>query len=482
MWYHPCIFSSVEGMPVLSSVSSSISGPLTAVSILALVLLAALVLLVRHHRLACRDRLRKISLTQEHQLKQAQRMEAVGILAGSIVHNLNNLLAVILGHARMARRNLAPVTAGEGDLEQIIKAGTVASELVQEISDFYRQADRTRKPTDLVPVVRDTLKFLRDILPPSVEIREDLETDCGLVLATATGVQQVLMNLCNNSLQAMYRDHGSIEVTLRREKVTEWHRAIPSDLEPGTYVKLTVRDNGRGMSRESLNRIFDSYFSKSLGSGGMGIGLSTVYRILKDHEGVSIPQGRVGHGASFDIYFPLIAWSASADTLQAEAPLLFNLPKGMEHTGSAEQEQEAALGPVLEVVSGQSQRGHVLLVDDEEMVSRVTSSGLTSLGFQVTVHTDARQALADFIEGPDVFDIVVTDQIMPHMSGVRLTKKIHGIRPHTPVILMTGFRDSFNELQAREAGIRDFILKPFSHRDLAKLLDRTLLRRMEGSG
>ena len=293
------------------------------------------------------------------------------------------------------------------------------------------------------------------------------------------------MNLCSNSVQAMFRDQGLIEVTLRREKVTEWHRAIPHDLEPGTYVKLTVRDNGRGLSQEASSRIFDAYFSKHKEGSGVGIGLSTVCRILEDHEGVSIPQGRTGHGASFDIFFPLIAWSISSSKVKTEETPQFTVLEGHGKPGEVAETPETTLDPVAEMGSGKIEekgaRGHVLLVDDEEMVSKVTASGLTNLGFRVTIHTDARQALADFIENPDIFDIVVTDQIMPHMSGVRLTRKIHGIRPHLPVILMTGFRDSFNELQAREAGIREFILKPFSHRDLAKLLDRTQLRRMEGS-
>lgn len=287
---------------------------LAGLGVLCALLLAALAWGVRHHRRSCREltELRKTASELDAQLNQAQRMEAVGILSGGIVHNLNNLLAVILGHARMARREAAAESQQHEDMTQIIKAGTVASEMVQEISDFYRQADQARKPTDLVPLVHDTLKFLRDIVPPNIEIRENLDPKCGLVLATATGVQQVLMNLCSNSMQAMFRDQGVIEVTLRREKITEERRAFPHDLEPGTYVKLTVTDNGRGLSREAIDHILNSYFSKARWASGVGIGLSTVARILEDHDGVSIPQGRVGHGASFDIYFPLIAWTVES--------------------------------------------------------------------------------------------------------------------------------------------------------------------------
>ncbi|MBE0567165.1 MAG: hypothetical protein IH621_14490 [Krumholzibacteria bacterium] len=258
------------------------------------------------------DRLRRENLRLEHHLTQARRMEAVGILAGSIVHNLNNMLAVILGHTRMAAHGLPAGAEAQEELAKVIKAGTMASELVTEISDFFRQADRARKPTDLGPLVGDTLKLLRDILPTTVEIRESLHP-CGPVLASPAGVQQVLMNLCSNSLQAMMAERGVIEVSLREERVTGWHRAVPADLGPGSYVKLTVRDDGRGMDAETIDRIFESYFSVAAGGSKLGIGLSTVCRILKEHEGTTIPHSRIGAGTSFDIFFPLIAWPADQE-------------------------------------------------------------------------------------------------------------------------------------------------------------------------
>lgn len=413
------------------------------------------------------DRLRRDNLALEHQLTQARRMEAVGILAGSIVHNLNNMLAVILGHTRMAIHGLPAGAEAQEELGKVIKAGTMASELVAEISDFFRQADRARKPTDLGPLVSDTLKLLRDILPSTVEIREDLQP-CGPVLASPAGVQQVLMNLCSNSVQAMMAEKGVIEISLREEKISGWNRAVPVDLGPGSYVKLTLRDDGRGMDAATLDRIFESYFSVNSGGSKLGIGLSTVCRILKEHDGTTIPHSRVGAGTSFDIYFPLIAWPADQE-LEAAADLEIVTP-----------------GPVgLAAVEGEegvpaATRGRVLLVDDEVMVAQVMHRGLQRLGFAVAMHTDARDALADFARNPDAFDAVVTDQIMPHMSGVRLTRRLHDIRPDVPVILFTGFRDSFNERQAREAGVMEFMLKPGSHRDLAQLLDRVMARRRAG--
>lgn len=415
---------------------------------------------------------------KESLLVQARRMEAVGILAGSIVHNLNNLLAVILGHSRMALGEVSADTPLRDELERVSKAGHMASELVQEISDFYRQADQAHKPTDLVPVVRDTLKLLQDILPPTVEIRENLATRCGPVMASSTGVQQILMNLFSNSVNAIHRRQGIIEVTLKEERIEEWHRAIPQDLGPGSYVKLQVTDNGRGMDSTTLDQIFNSYFSAGEGGRGMGIGLNTVHRILKDHDGVTIPHSTPGRGASFDIFFPLIAWKVE-DAGKTPIPLtrtaadegsgaipVFN-PEGSHPSETEPDRQETA-------------EATILLVDDQEMVAQVTARGLQRQGFRVVIHTDGRRALDDFMQTPELFDVVITDQIMPHISGVKLTRKIRDIRQDIPVLLITGFRDSFNEQQAKEAGVTEFVLKPTSHRDLADLIRRVLLRRMEG--
>ena len=397
----------------------------------------------------------------ENQLLQARRMEAVGILAGSVVHNLNNLLAVILGNARIGTHALPGDHETRDSLAKVVGAGELASELVTEISDLYRQVDRSRKATDLGPVVRDTLKLLRDILPATVEIRDDI-APCGPVLASATGVQQVLMHLGSNAVQALRAERGIIEVTMCERQVTAPRKGVPRELEPGRYVVLSVRDDGRGMNQATLDRAFDAYFTGDGNKSQMGLGLATVCRIVAEHDGAAVPSSRPGAGARFDIYFPLIAWSADRDV----DPIAEGQPPGQALPASPPQD-----GVV---------RARVLLVDDDDMVAQVLSHGLRKLGYDVTVHTDARDALAEFARRPADFDVVITDQIMPHMSGVRLTRRLHDIRDDVPVILCTGFRDSFNERQAREAGVLDFMLKPGSHRDLAAMIDKTVLRRDAG--
>ncbi|MCK9996847.1 MAG: response regulator, partial [Candidatus Krumholzibacteria bacterium] len=363
------------------------------------------------------------------------------------------------------------------ELDRIAKAGHMASDLVREISDFYLQADQARKPTDLVPVVRDTLKLIRDILPSTITIKSELKT-CSPVLASVTGIQQVLMNLCSNSMHAMYRNTGTLEIILEEKIVVTGSPAAPKDLEPGSYARLTIRDDGRGMDAETLDRIFDSYFTGSDNGSQMGIGLSTVSRILEDNDGVTIVHSRVGEGTEFHLYFPLIAWQVSGEVVQKSVPA----PSVVEFADGA-LTGEGAPEPITAPIESESgPAATVMLIDDEEMVAQVMTSGLQRQGFRVITHTDSRKALADFSQTPEIFDVVVTDQIMPHMSGVRLTRKIHEIRPDIPVILFTGFRDSFHEQQAREAGVVEFLLKPGSHRDLADLILRLVRRKMAGRG
>jgi len=232
------------------------------------------------------------------------------------------------------------------------------------------------------------------------------------------------------------------------------------------------------MDKPTLDRIFDSYFTGADNGSKMGIGLSTVSRILEDNDGVTIVHSRVGEGTGFDLFFPLIAWEVTGDP-ELEAEVAENLA---EVAGGSLIGETFPDPPAPVEIPSDEPAATVLLIDDEEMVAQVMTSGLQRQGFRVITHTDSRKALADFSQTPEIFDVVVTDQIMPHMSGVRLTRKIHEIRPDLPVILFTGFRDSFHEQQAREAGVVEFMLKPGSHRDLANLIRRMMRRKMAGRG
>ncbi len=423
----------------------------------------AAALLVRARRSARRTALRLQRRDAEigrlrHQLQDARRLEAVGILAGGIVNNLNNLLAAVLGSARLATHEAGLPAPARQEIDRLLKAGHQATDLVRELADFYRDADQARRPQDLLPVVRDTVKLLQDIVPSSTEVRAELGA-CGPVLATRGGVQQAIMTLGSGAVRSLGNAGGRVTIRLSEQRLDGPVAAHPSPLAPGAYACLSVE------SVPTDPRLRGSGQSGTPADGD----LAALCGMAGDQGGVTIDDS--GEVESCAIWFPLIAWRVSAGvetaitTMSPEAPAAVE-PEPLE----------------LEQPAGSPPRATILLVDDEEMVAQVLARGLRRLGYRVVIHLDSRSALADFSQTPGLFDIVITDQIMPQMSGVRLAQRIHDVRPDIPVALCTGFRDSFNEQQARDAGVADFILKPTSHRALAAVIDRLVLKRMEGRG
>ncbi len=440
--------------------------PVPALALLtasAVLCVAAVVLLVR----ARRDRARTAQRLQRrdaeierlrHQLQDARRLEAVGILAGGIVNNLNNLLAAMLGSARLATHETGLPAPARQEIDRLLKAGHQATDLVRELADFYRDADQARRPQDLLPVVRDTVKLLQDIVPSSTEVQAELGA-CGAVLATRAGVQQAIMTLGSGAVRSLGAGGGRVTIRLAEQRLDGPLPAHPSTLAPGAYACLSV---------ESVPN------DRQARAGGNGVtpadsDLTALCGMVGEQGGVTIDDN--GDVESCAIWFPLIAWRVVAGTDTAITTI------------TPVPEQPAEPEPLeLELPAGGTPRATILLVDDEEMVAQVLARGLRRLGYRVVIHLDSRSALADFSQTPGLFDIVITDQIMPQMSGVRLAQRIHDVRPDIPVALCTGFRDSFNEQQARDAGVADFILKPTSHRALAAVVDRLVLKRMEGRG
>lgn len=424
-------------------------------------LVAVVLLLVRERRRArlAAQRVQRRNAEIERlrqQLLDARRLEAVGILAGGIVNNLNNLLAAMLGSARLASQEHGLPPPVRQELDRLLKAGHQAADVVRELGDFYRDADQARRPQDLLPVVRDTVKLLQDLVPATVEVRAELRA-CGPVLATRAGVQQVLMNLASGAVGSLGASGGRLTIRLAEQRVEPGGRLDASSPTPGAYAALSLEIAPAERGGASLPPVSEA-------------DQSALRSLLGDQGELSFADGAGGRHRC-DIRFPLIAWRVATEH-ETSITTLPRVPAAVPPE-PAEPEAPAASGPP---------RATILLVDDEEMVAQVLARGLRRLGYRVVIHIDSRTALADFAQTPDLFDIVITDQIMPQMSGVRLAQRIHELRPDIPVALCTGFRDSFNEQQAREAGVADFVLKPTSHRALAAMVDRHVLKRMEGRG
>jgi nitrogen-specific signal transduction histidine kinase len=395
-----------------------------------------------------RDITRRKQLETEHlrietQMQQAQKLESLGDLAGGIAHDFNNILTGVLGFTRIALDELPPDSLARPDLEQAIAAANRARELVQQILYFSRRGEAQLKPLLLSAIVKEATRLLRASLPSTVEIRMDLEASSATVLGDPTQVHQILMNLGANAAYAMREKGGILDITLSNTHFgAEEIRRYPN-VKPGPYVRLSVRDTGHGMDRKVMERIFEPYFTTKSEGGGTGMGLSVVYGIVTKMGGAISVYSEPGAGSVFHLFFPTVNHVAGAQGPKRPKAL----PRGQER---------------------------ILLVDDENTVLEISRRVLRSLGYEVTPFLSSHAALQAFLEQPGAFDLVITDQTMPKMTGVELARKVAGVRPGMKVILCSGYGDPVAEGEAAKCGIRRVVIKPVALEELAAVV-RTVL-------
>lgn len=386
-----------------------------------------------------KDAVREAEL--ENRLRHAQKMEAIGTLAGGIAHDFNNLLQAMLGSLDLAQADVPPDSPAAACLEDVATAGKRARDLVGQILAFSRYSEQERRPLQLQPVLNEVLKLLRSSLPATIEIRQSIDADCGPVLADATEVHQVAMNLCMNAYHAMGECGGVIDVRLEEITVDREAASLTPNLEEGRMARLSVRDTGPGMDARTLDRIFDPYFTTKAVGEGTGLGLATVHGIVEGSGGVIRVESDLGVGTLFEIYFPV-----RSRKTDAAGPIEIDkseLPLGTER---------------------------ILVVDDEPLVASVIRRGLEHLGYDVESLTSSVDALATFRAAPERFDVVITDQTMPEMTGMQLAREMALIRPDIPVILCSGFSGLADEAGAEAACIRAYANKPILPFDLATLV------------
>jgi len=380
----------------------------------------------------------------QEQLRQAQKMEAIGTLAGGIAHDFNNILSAILGYAELSILDLEEGSIAKKNLERSMKAAHRAKDLVQQILTFSRQGKQERKLLSVKPIVKEALKFLRASLPATIEIQEEIEENPGPIEADPTQIHQVLMNLCTNAAHAMDEKGGELSVSLSNLDLDGNNSGVQPRIEAGPYVRLRVSDTGHGMAPEILGRIFDPYFTTKEPGKGTGLGLAMVHGIVKSHGGEIRVSSDVGKGSIFDVYFPRIE--------------IGNVPREVFNAES--------------LPLGDSER--ILLVDDEKGIIDVGREILERLGYEVTVRTSSIEALELFRARSNRFDLVITDMTMPNMTGDRLAQELLKIRPDIPVLLCTGFSEHITEERAKAIGIRELLLKPLAMTELAKTMRRLL--------
>ncbi len=369
------------------------------------------------------------------QVKQAQRMEAIGTLAGGIAHDFNNILAAVLGYAELAQMTAEEKTNIDRYLKEILRAGERAKNLVKQILTFSRQTEQKHKPIQIKPIFKETLKFLRASIPTTIEIRPQIKSDA-LVMADPTQIHQVIMNLCTNAEHAMREKGGVLEVTLLDVTLGVEFASNYPELKPGEYQELTVRDTGHGIPDHIMNRIYDPFFTTKKTGEGTGMGLAVVHGIVGSHGGAILVTSNPGKGSTFKVYLPVVEMPMDSQ-IEVKKPL----PTGAEH---------------------------ILFVDDEPALVNIGKQMLGSLGYDVTGRTGSIEALELFRSHPNRFDLVITDMSMPNMSGDLLAAELIKTRPDIPIILCTGYSAKISEKNARVMGIKTFAHKPIVMRDLAQ--------------
>jgi signal transduction histidine kinase/ActR/RegA family two-component response regulator len=389
----------------------------------------------------------------EAELRRAQRMEAVGTLAGGIAHDFNNILGAIMGYAEMALEALPRGGRTREHVRQVWKAGERARGVIDQILAFSRRGDSERRPVRMRTVCEEAVDLLRASLPATVAI--ELHVEAAAAEATVHGdpgrLQLVVVNLCTNAAQAM-DGQGVVGISLGAfEPEREVALSHGPPLGPGRYVRLAVADTGHGIDAATAERIFEPFFTTKEARGGTGLGLATAHGVVADHGGALHLRSRPGEGSTFEVYLP-----------RAEAP-------------PATADGSAAGAPVP--------RGHgeaVLLVDDERPLVLLGEEMLAALGYEPVGFDSASRALVAFRVDPGRFDIVLTDEVMPGMTGTSLAAELRQIRPDLPVVLMTGHAGSVRTDRLRASGIREVLRKPLASRTIAESLARHLRPEMAG--
>jgi signal transduction histidine kinase len=373
-------------------------------------------------------------------LEKAHRLESLGTLAGGIAHNFNNILSIILGFTELAMSDLPEDSPVYSNLENVLQGCFRARDAVKQIMLFSNPVSGKMGLVRIGLIVEESLKFLRSYMPENIEIRQNIAREPGAIMGDAAQIHQVFINLCTNAVNAMKEKGGLLEVTLEPVELEKTTAGYLHDLKPGNYTRLTVADTGCGMTPGTMERVFEPYFT-TMGIGeGSGMGLAVVHGIVKNHGGAVTVQSEPGKGSTFQVYLPL---------------------------SEAEVESETHMKP-----SGLTPRGHerILFVDDEEGVVDMVKKMLEYLGYQVETKINSQEALETFKSQPDQFDLVITDMIMPNISGIKLTREIREINPAVSIIICTGFRENIAKEEIESLGIGAVMVKPIVMQEMAQII------------
>jgi signal transduction histidine kinase/PAS domain-containing protein len=383
----------------------------------------------------------------EQQLAQAQKMQAIGTLASGIAHDFGNMLGAVAGNAHLARSELPETHPAVAYLSEIDRAAKRARHLVQRILTFGRPHEHTLQPILLTPVIEEAMRLLKSTLPPDVELKFHSTADLPAVRADESQIHQVALNLVTNACHALKDRHGCIDIELTSCRVDSTLSERHRDLHPGPYVRLSVTDNGIGMTDTTLQRMYEPFYTTKPPGEGTGLGLPVVYGIVHGHGGAIVVETAVNRGSTFHVYFP-----ASAER-----------PNNLREVPRADQ-----------VETGHGER--ILYLDDDDCLVRLTVHCLEKMGYRVSGYTEPAEALQAFAAAPGEFDMVITDTNMPQMTGLDVAAKILKTRPDIPLVLTSGYIRPEDVESARSLGVRHVILKPDSVTQFGALVHRCLAK------
>jgi signal transduction histidine kinase/ActR/RegA family two-component response regulator len=384
--------------------------------------------------LAARKQIEKERLEMDARLRQAQKMEAIGILAGGIAHDFNNILSAVIGFSEIVMADLPEGYTAHQNLKKVLDAGYRAKDLVRQILTFSRQSDEIREPVKVTPIVREVLRLLRATLPATIEIIKESKSD-SYVMADPTQIHQIIMNLCTNAAYAMQDQGGELRVYLKDVQFQEKYSAGYLEVAPGKCLQIVISDTGQGIPAQIIDSIFDPFFTTKKKGEGTGMGLSLVHGILKSLKGTIGVESLPGQGASFSVYIPVHKPGTPSQSVDGE----------VDYHG----------------------RGRILFVDDEPMQTDVIGQMLRRLGYEVLTATSGEEALKIYNNRPESIDLVITDMTMPKMTGIDMASKMLQIRPDLAIILCSGFSETIARKKAEMVGIQNFLTKPILYKELS---------------
>jgi len=380
----------------------------------------------------------------EKQMRQTQKMNAIGELAGGVSHDFNNILTAILGYVALCMNTVEEDSKVRGYLKEVVKAGDRAAKLVRQILTFSRQEEQDFHSVSLQSVIQDSISMVQTTIKSNIAVEVEIDKQCGPVFGETTQIQQVMVNLCTNAVHALGKEEGSLRVVLKQvELLGKKHGERTVDLDPGLYACVTIGDTGCGMSPETLERIFEPYYTTKKKGEGTGFGLSIVHGIVRKHNGFIAVESELGQGTTFTLYLPLLIGS----TEEKRQTLDLSTPEGF---------------------------GHILFVDDDDAVLSMGREILESFGYSVSTATDGKRAMELFRKDPDGFDALVSDYSMPEMNGHELIGECLRLRPGLPTILCSGYMEKNEGESLRKLGHTAFIPKPLDWRELSRTIQKEI--------